>query len=176
MNPQRIITQCHWEITKNCNLSCIHCIAATGSYKMLNTKQAFQAIDNLHLLGCKELYITGGEPLARDDIFDILQRAKDKGIKIELLTNSTLINKENINKIKLYIDELGISIEGSSSKVNDQIRGSGSFNKIMKSIFLINEYSIPFLLYTTINKLNLQDLKNMVNLSVNLGANRIRCN
>jgi len=66
-----MIKICHWVITKRCNLKCIHCIASTGSKRELNTKKALEVLNSLYNLGCKKLYITGGEPLIRTDIFEI---------------------------------------------------------------------------------------------------------
>lgn len=176
MTFQKIINECHWEITKRCNLSCIHCIAATGSYKELDTNDSLRVIDNLSSLGCQELYITGGEPLIRNDIFNILEKAKEKKFRVGLLTNSVLLSKKNVKKIKLLTDEIGISLDGSSAEVNDMIRGNGSFDKIIDSISLIRKYSIPFSLYTTINNYNIDDLENILELSNKLGAKSTRLN
>lgn len=176
MIVQKSISECHWEITKRCNLTCIHCIAATGDYEELDTKDSLNVIDNLYSLGCRELYFTGGEPLVRKDIFDILKKAKEKGFKVGLLTNSTLISAKNIKKIKSFVDELGISIDGASPIINDQIRGYGIFNKIIRSILLIKKYEIPFSLYVTINNLNLCDLENILKIAEKLEAQSTRFN
>lgn len=68
----------NWEITKKCNLSCIHCISTVGVKRELDTNKTLQLVEKLSNLGCKEIYITGGEPLVRKDIFKILKSAKEK--------------------------------------------------------------------------------------------------
>jgi len=170
------ITECHWEITKNCNLSCIHCISSAGIKKELNTKSALKVIEKLDDLGCKELYITGGEPLVRKDIFEILNRAKEKKFKIGLLTNGTLINNGNIKEIKSYTDEIGISLDGSTTQVNDRIRGAGSFVKIIKAISIIKRAQIPLTLYITLTNINLKDFKNILRLVKKLRIDNLRVN
>lgn len=174
MNP--IINECHWEITKNCNLACSHCISWVGNKRALSTQRALRVIDKLSNLGCKKLYLTGGEPLFRKDIFQILRRAKDKKFKIGLLTNGTLISNKNIKEIKSSVEEIGISIDGSSSQINDQIRGVGSFSQIIKAIKLIKNNQIPLTLYITITKINLSDFGNILRLAKRLGVDSLRIN
>lgn len=169
-----LIKICHWEITKRCNISCIHCISSVGNKRELNTEEALKVIDNLKDIGCKELYITGGEPFIREDIFEILKKAKKKKFKIGLITNGLLITKKNITKIKLYVNELGISLDGASSQINDKIRGKGTFKKILKSVELVKSFHIPLTLYITLTKINFQDLENILNLSSALKIKRLR--
>jgi len=166
----------HWEITKRCNLSCIHCISAKGNIQELNTNDALEVIEKLDKLGCKELYITGGEPLIRNDIFLLLRKAKEKEMKIGLLTNGILIDKKNILLLKSYLNEIGISIDGSCSRVNDKIRGQGTYKKILKTISLIQKYKIPLTLYVTLNNLNLLDFKRIITFTKSLNIRLIRVN
>jgi MoaA/NifB/PqqE/SkfB family radical SAM enzyme len=176
MSQNNFIKICHWEITKRCNLSCIHCISNTGKKQEFDTIKALKTINILNNLGCKELYITGGEPLIRKDIFKILEKAKKYKFKIGLLTNGTLINKINIKKIKKNIDEIGMSLDGSCSQINDKIRGDKSFQKTVKAIRLVKQNKIPITLYITINKINIYDFGNILKLAIKLGINNIRIN
>jgi len=173
---KQIISECHWEITKRCNLSCIHCISASGNKNELDINKALIVVDKLSHLGCKRLYLTGGEPLSRKDIFHILEYAKSKKIRINLLTNGTLINNKNIKKIKLFVDQIGVSLDGASPKINDQIRGKGTFFKIVKAIEIIRKNNIPLSLYITINKINFYDLENILNLAKSWQIDSIRIN
>jgi len=61
-----LVKVCHWEITKRCNLSCIHCISSTGERRELKTKEALEVVDILKNFGCEELYLTGGEPFIQE--------------------------------------------------------------------------------------------------------------
>lgn len=111
----------------------------------------------------------------RGDIFRVLKRTKDYGMKAELLSNGTLIERKNIKQIKNYVDKVGISLDGSSAKVNDQIRGK-SFDKIMVAIDLLRKEKIPLALYVTICKLNIDDVRNILELAKSLEINNIRIN
>jgi len=169
-----LVKVCHWEITKRCNLSCIHCISSTGERRELKTKEALEVVDILKDFGCEELYLTGGEPFVRGDIFKILERAKRKKIKIGVITNGILINRENIKKIKLYVDEVGVSLDGASSEINDKIRGIGTFKKILEAIKIIKTHRINLSLYFTLNKINLRDIENFLKLATFLKVERVR--
>jgi len=171
-----LIQICHWEITKRCNLACIHCISSTGDKRELSTNEALEAINVLSSFGCKELYITGGEPLVKEDIFEILKKAREKGFKVGLLTNGLLINKNNIKKIRSFVDEVGISLDGASPEINDKIRGRGTFKKILKAIKILKSCQIPLTTYVTLNQINLGDLENILNLVSNLRIKKIRIN
>lgn len=172
----RYIDKCHWEITKRCNLKCIHCIVSGSNKTELNTVKAKKVLAKLHELGCKELYITGGEPLIRDDIFEILKKAKEYKFIVGIITNGILINNSNIKYIKLYVDKLGISLEGSNAKLNDKIRGTNTFKKILRSILLAQKYQIPLTLYITISKINEEDIQNILQLANNFKINTLRIN
>jgi MoaA/NifB/PqqE/SkfB family radical SAM enzyme len=164
---------CSWEITRKCNLNCLHCINFSNKTKELKTKDALKVIDILNYLDCKNLNITGGEPLTRNDIFILLEKAKKYNIFTSLISNGTLIDKKNILNIKKYIDKIGISLDSSNSIINDKIRGYGSFKKTIKAINLLNEQKISIILCITISKANKNDLNNIINLSKKLNIKEI---
>jgi len=167
---------CSWEITKKCNLNCLHCISASSIKKELKTKDALKVIDNLNSLGYKNLSITGGEPLMRKDIFVLLKKAKEHNFFTSLISNGTLINNKNILDIKKYVDKIIISLDGSNSKINDKIRGQGSFNKTIKAIKLLNDQNILIILCITISKVNIKDLNNIIRLSKELSIKEVHIN
>ncbi|MDK2949257.1 MAG: hypothetical protein PWQ56_422 [Patescibacteria group bacterium] len=176
MKSNQIIKSCYWEITKRCNLECLHCISSVGNKKNLDEENSLKIIDILKDWHCEEINLTGGEPLIRNDIFNILKRAKKRKIKTRVLSNGTLINNKNIYQIKSYVDDLGISLDGSSAEFNDKIRGGGSFEKIIKSINLIKKNKIPITLYITICELNLYNFEKILKLVKLLKIDNIRIN
>ena len=176
MKLKNIIRTCHWEVTKECNLNCLHCISSVGNKRELNEKSALKAIDVLRDWGCKEIYFTGGEPLVRKDMLNILEKAKENKMKVGLLSNGTLISNKNIKQIKNYVDEVGISLDGASAKINDLIRGRRTFGKIINAVNLIKKHKIPITLYITICKLNINDFENVLRVAKSLKINNIRVN
>ena len=176
MKSSNIIRTCHWEITRECNLNCLHCISSVGSKRELNEKSVLNVIDVLKDWGCKEIYFTGGEPLARKDMLNILKKAKENRMKVGLLSNGTLISNKNIKRIKDYADEVGISLDGASAEINDLIRGRRTFGKIINAINLIKKHKIPITLYITLCKLNINDFENILRTAKSLKINNIRVN
>lgn len=142
----------------------------------LGTKEALLVIEKLSDYGCRELYLTGGEPLVRKDIWQILKKAKENKIRVGLLTNGLLVSEKSIKKIKGFVTEIGISIDGSSPETNDKIRGKGTFRKILKATVLIKKFEIPLTVHLTVNAINFQDIEAIVKTVKELGVENIRIN
>ena len=103
-----------WEITRNCNLFCAHCRASAGSdYDKddLTTEECYSVIAQILEVGRPIIILTGGEPLARQDVFAIAKYAVNKGLRVVMGTNGTLITKE---------------IEGIARDYGNNIRGYGN--------------------------------------------------
>lgn len=125
-------------ITDRCNLSCLHCCANSKELKSkdkLSTKNIFEIIDKLVEINPENITISGGEPLIRNDIWEILRymRSKFNG-NIELMTNGLLINQNNINYLKRYVDSISISIDGVDEESCRIIRGNNIFNSVIEKI------------------------------------------
>ena len=91
-----------WEVTKGCNLRCVHCRATAtelASPSDLPTAKALNIIDQIAEFGNPILVLSGGEPLYRPDIFQLAKYATDKGLRVALATNGTLVTKEIAQKI-----------------------------------------------------------------------------
>lgn len=116
-----------WEITRNCNLNCVHCRAAatSGPYKgELDTAACFRLLDQIARTGDPIVILTGGEPLLRPDIFEIARYGTDKGLRMVMAPNGTLVNEENAGKMAAAgIRRISISIDGSTPEFHDRFRG-----------------------------------------------------
>lgn len=153
MNTKFAIRNWHWEITKKCNLKCLHCILGDRSDYEMTTEEAFDAIFSIVKLGGKRLFITGGEPLMRDDLCAIIKMAHNSGLSTSLITNGTKISKPFLENIGSCIQNISISIDGHP-QVQDKIRGKGVYNKCVSAIELISNYGIDISVYATIHALN----------------------
>jgi putative heme d1 biosynthesis radical SAM protein NirJ1 len=127
-----------WNCTNTCNLKCRHCYANSTNEKYegeLSTQEAKIFIDDLGELKVPVLLISGGEPLVRKDIFDLIQYAKKNNIRSTVSTNGTLIDKEMALDLKKYgVSYVGISLDGIGSR-HDEFRGiKGSFDKAIAGI------------------------------------------
>jgi Fe-coproporphyrin III synthase len=125
-----------WNITRQCNLHCVHCYTDSENKKYTNelsTGEGLKLIDDLAAFRIPSLLFSGGEPLIRKDVFKLIEHAAKKDIRPVLSTNGTLINKDKAKEIKNSgIVYVGISLDGMES-VNDEFRGQkGAFSKAMK--------------------------------------------
>ncbi|MGV6937128.1 radical SAM protein [Paenibacillus sp. FSL H7-0442] len=127
-------------LTNKCNLKCKHC-SASADIKFtdaLTTKKIKELIDQLVLLQPKAINVTGGEPMMRMDIMDILAhlRRKFEGV-ILLSTNGLFISEKNGEQLLKYVDKVSFSVDGYDEETCAKIRGRGVFNRVIKSIKLL---------------------------------------
>ncbi len=150
-----------WNFTNRCNLSCLHCYskAEINSIDILSTKTVLDTLPKLKDNGVKFIIFSGGEPLIREDIFDIANSAKKLGIITYLSTNGLYVKKSNAQKILDTFNYIGISIDGSE-ETHDYFRGlKGSFKESLKSVELLNSFNQTKVgIRFTITKDTLKDL------------------
>jgi heme b synthase len=164
-----------WETTRNCNLSCVHCRASAtqGPFSgELDTAASFRLLDQIAQVGKPIIILTGGEPLLRTDIFDVAKYGTDKGLRMVMAPNGTLIT-ENIAKqlADSGIQRISISLDGATHESHDRFRGAdGAFEGALRGIRLAKDASIEFQINTTITKTNLHEIPNIQDLAVKLGA------
>ncbi len=125
-------------ITEKCNLNCRHCYLGEKGEKELELEIIDKAIREFSQTGLK-LLITGGEPLLHSQFWKVLKIAKKYPIRVEVLSNGTLITEEKAKKLSEYINGVQISIDGLE-KGHDSLRGKGSFKKVIKGIKAAKKY------------------------------------
>jgi heme b synthase len=164
-----------WEVTRSCNLNCVHCRAAAscGPYPgELSTEKCFQLIDEITAVSSPVIILTGGEPLLRPDIFDIAAYGTNKGLRMVMATNGTLVNMVTAKKmIQSGIKRVSISIDGKDASSHDAFRGEkGAFAGAMTGIDAMKEAGMEFQINTTITTANLKQIKDILELAKKLGA------
>jgi len=166
-----------WNCTKKCNLKCIHCYSHSDSnydpYE-LSTEEAKKMIDDISDFGCPVLLFSGGEPLLRKDIFELIDYAVNKNLRAVLSTNGTLLTKDTTAKLKKYnLSYMGISLDGLT-KTNDRFRGiKGAFDKAILGIKNCIEADIKVGIRFTINKWNHKEIPDIFNLIEKMNIPRI---
>ncbi len=153
-----------WNITRACNLKCVHCYNDSGAEKAddeLSTEEAKAVLDDLAQFGVPSVLFSGGEPLMRDDLFELIGYAVEKGLRTVISTNGTLITDEVARKIKQQgVSYVGISLDGIG-KVNDEFRGvTGAFDRAVKGIKNCQDAGVRIGLRLTLTKRNIEDLEN----------------
>lgn len=165
-----------WETTAGCNLKCIHCRRVTLADQLtpqdLSTAEAFRMIDQIAEIGRPVFVLSGGEPLFRDDIYEIARYATDAGLPVALATNGTLVDDEVAQKIKESgVKRVSISFDGIDPSTHDSFRGlSGSFDETIKGFKALRKVGLPVQINTTVAKHNENQLEGMLQLAKDLDA------
>ncbi len=164
-----------WEITRNCNLSCLHCRAAAhmGPYTgELSFEAATGLLDEIAGVGRPIVILTGGEPLLREDIFEVAAYGTRKGLRMVMAPNGTLITPEAARKmVESGIRRISVSLDGATAATHDRFRGvEGAFAGAIDGIRCAREAGLPFQINTTVTKDNLEELPRIMDRAVELGA------
>jgi AdoMet-dependent heme synthase len=164
-----------WELTRSCTLSCKHCRAAAerGPYKgELSLDEIKRVIDNVAANFKPIMILTGGEPLLRPDIYEIAQYCTEQGLRPVLATCGTTLTVEVATKLKESgVERISVSIDGPNAEAHDNFRGvPGAFEGSMRGLKAANEAGLEFQINTTVTKINMDDVEEILNLAVSLGA------
>lgn len=166
-----------WNVTSACNLACVHCYASAGkgrSQGELSKKQGFELIEDLKGYGSPVILFSGGEPLLRKDLPELIEKAVKSGIRAVISTNGTLITQDLAMKLSDYgLSYIGVSLDGIGD-VNDSFRGvAGSFNAAMKGIYNAMHEGIKVGLRFTMNRRNVGEVPKILDLMKAEGIPRI---
>jgi heme b synthase len=164
-----------WEITRRCNLSCAHCRASAEDIDYsgeLSTEECFGLIDRILEVGKPILILTGGEPLCRPDVFEIGKYAAERGIRVVLGTNGTLIDEDVARRLKqVPVSRVGISIDFPNADMQDDFRGkAGAFDEAVAGIKQSQRAGIEVQINSTITKKNVSLIGELLDLALELGA------
>jgi len=158
-----------WNVTKACNLNCIHCYAGAGAgrpaVEELSNEDGVRLIDDLASFGVPVILFSGGEPLMRPDLNELASYAVGKGLRAVISTNGTLITEQRARELKgIGLSYVGVSLDGLEA-VNDRFRGkSGAFALAMRGIKNSMEAGLKVGLRFTINKHNAEEISNIFDL------------
>lgn len=157
-----------WNMTRRCNLKCIHCYAHAKDHAAsneLSTAEGKTLIDDLASFGSPVILFSGGEPLVRKDLTELADYAVQKGMRAVISTNGTLITKKMAENLKAVgLSYIGISLDGMES-VNDRFRGvKGAFQSALSGIRNSQDAGIKVGLRFTINKYNSDEIKGIFHL------------
>jgi radical SAM protein with 4Fe4S-binding SPASM domain len=165
-----------WDFTHKCNLKCKHCYSNSGAIieEELTTQQAKDVVDQIADAGVTALAFSGGEPLTRNDFFEVARYAADRGLYISVATNGTLLTKETVQKLKAAkVNYLDISIDGACAETHDEFRGvPGAFDKAIAGLKNCVEADLCVCIATTATKNNLEEMPAIIDLAEELGAER----
>lgn len=165
-----------WEITRRCNLKCVHCRSSSEAvvkeHPDFSLKEAYRVMDDISSYASPVIVLTGGEPLMREDIFDIASYGTEKGFRMCLATNGTLIRDATCEKIKSSgIKIVSLSLDGSNSTSHDDFRKQeGAFEGTINAANLLKEQGIDFIVNSSFTKRNQEEIPGIYKLAKELGA------
>lgn len=163
-----------WNVTNACNLKCAHCYRDAGAKKAdeLSTDEGRALIDEIARAGFKIMIFSGGEPVMRDDLYELVAYARERGLRPVLGTNGTLITHEVARKLKeAGMTAVGISLDSMDKKAHDDLRGvAGSWDAAVDGMKACREAGLPFQVHTTVMEFNYDEVEKITDFAVAVGA------
>ena len=163
-----------WEVTQACDLACVHCRASAQPARSpleLSTDEAKRLMDEIRDMRAPVFIFTGGDPLKRPDIYDLVEYARDIGLRPSLSPSATpLLTREAIAELKRRgIARLAISLDGSTAEIHDAFRGvPGTFTRAIDAIRNARELGVSVQINTTVTPRNFGDLDALARLLATL--------
>jgi len=164
-----------WETTQACDLACVHCRACAQPFRSdqeLTTEEAIRMIEEVAEMEAPLFVMTGGDPLKRPDIYQLVRHAAKRGIRPSLTPSATpLLTRGAITQLKESgLARLAISLDGPTAEIHDAFRRvSGSFEWTLNAVQYAHDVDLPVQINTTITRHNLQYLGEMIALMEKLG-------
>lgn len=165
-----------WEITRRCNLRCVHCRSSSeqvvSRHPDFPTEEGYRVIDDISSYAKPVVVLSGGEPLLRKDVFDLARYGTEKGLRMCLATNGTLVDDEVCNKIKSSgIRIVSLSLDGATEDVHDDFRKQkGAFSGTIEAARLFKKHGIEFIINSSFTKRNQEEIPRVYKLAKELGA------
>jgi heme b synthase len=165
-----------WEITRRCNLKCVHCRSSSGleakGHPDFTLDEAKRVLDDIASYAKPVVVLSGGEPLLRPDVFEIATYGTGLGLRMCLATNGTLVTQEICGKIKAAgIKMVSLSLDGASAEVHDDFRCQpGAFAGTLNAARLFKENGISFLINSSFTKRNQDEIPKIYQLAKEIGA------
>jgi len=159
-----------WEMTQACDLACVHCRASAQPNRNpfeLSTEEGKRLIDEVARMMVPVFVLTGGDPIKRPDLFELIEHAREVGVRVSLTPSATpLLTRDIIHRLKQSgLARLAVSLDGSHAEVHDAFRGmSGSFDRTMEAITWANEVGLPVQINTTFSRRNIDDFDRIASL------------
>ena len=159
-----------WEVTQSCDLACKHCRAAAQPIAHpdeLTNAEGKALIDQIADMHIPIFVFTGGDPMKRKDVFELIRYGAEKGVQVALTPSATpLLTRDAIFKLKeAGLVRLGISLDGSTPEIHDTFRGlPGAWARTIQAIEWAGEAGLPIQVHTTISRHNAHDLDSLCSL------------
>jgi len=164
-----------FEVTRRCRYTCRHCRANAGyghDERDLTTEQCKKILASVAKFSKPVIILTGGEPMERNDIYELIRYGRDLGLRMVMATCGYLIDDESIVRLKeAGILTLSFSVDGASAETHDAFRqAKGAFDSTVKAAQIARRAGVRFQINTTISKINIDEVVGTAELAKRLGA------
>jgi radical SAM protein with 4Fe4S-binding SPASM domain len=135
----------YYAITEGCNLRCPYCYASSEKRLPgeLSTEESLALVDQVAELGAQTMVFTGGEPMLRRDLFQVAGRARELGMRANIITNATLIRKPAMaQRIADTFSTVTVSMDGGTAAIHEKTRGAGTFAKTVAALRMLNDVGV----------------------------------
>lgn len=159
-----ILGSVYLKLTNQCNLHCDYCYAQSGKPSDVLSQGDLESIANgvASISRSVEYVLSGGEPLLNPYALDFAEMVKKSGNVVHILTNGTLIDEKNAERISKVADMVKISLDGSSEEVHSATRGKNNFERVIRAIDLLVSLKTNVIVAMTVTRENRSDIPNMV--------------
>ena len=162
-----------WEVTLACNLSCRHCLSASGvrARRELDTAEALNVVNQLHHAKVFQVNIGGGEPFIRPDFETILEACHERRIMTCISTNGTLLDRARVRRLsRTGLVAIQVSVDGATEATCDAIRGPRTHRRAIEALKLLAESPIPTSINTVLTSTNASEIPALHDLAKSLGV------
>lgn len=157
-----------WEVTQACDLACVHCRASAQPDRHpmeLSTDEGKALIDQIADIQVPVFVLTGGDPIKRPDLFDLIRYARSREVRVSLTPSATpLLTRDIVVRLKeAGLARLAVSMDGASAETHDAFRGmSRSFARTLDAVRWANEIGLPVQINTTFSRRNIAEIDDIV--------------
>ena len=164
-----------WNITRECNMKCSHCYINATDTKLdneLNTKEAKNLMDQIYQVSRPLLILSGGEPLLRPDIYELIRYGSEIGLKMGLGSNGSLIDEVTASKLKdAGIATVSISLDSNNPAQHDEFRGvAGAWEKAVEACMALRKNNVLVQVNTTLTQQNYNQVDDIMTLAESIGV------
>ncbi|KUO50444.1 MAG: radical SAM protein [Desulfitibacter sp. BRH_c19] len=163
-----------WNSTNQCNMFCDHCYRDAGAKadSELSTQEARKMLDEIAQAGFKIMIFSGGEPLLRNDIVELVQHASSLGLRPVFGTNGSLLTKDLAKQLKdAGAMGIGISLDSMDPEKHDKLRKyKGAWKEAVRGMEICKEVGLRFQIHTTVMDWNKDEIVNLTDFAVKIGA------
>lgn len=175
LSVDRKLTRIIWLLNEKCNLKCKFCYVADRfkDNSELKLDEILRILDDAVSLGVRRIDFTGGEVLLRNDLSILLEETKQRGVdRVTINTNGTLISEDIVEVLAKNGIEVYLSIDGAKRETHENIRGSGTWDKVIHSANMLRDFGVKFYTVFACSKINANEVEDYILLSKELGSSK----